>query len=208
MKNLKLLTFLWVILLAGTLVWCKNNSNDIKSEDQPWDLIIEDITWETDAVVNYNDTLVDLAFNCIMSEDNIWNIYDNWVTEIEDIQKAIDGTISECTNAWNSIRELGDWKWDSSLKDWVLNIIEKEIAYYTKFNELLPYLQKEELTEEENEAYDKLFSEVETLDEELSQANDNLISTQEQFAENYWFELESIDEGNEPEGNEPEEITE
>ena len=188
MKKTRFLTLLWVVLISGTLAGCLNNSNN--ESDWTWDFIIEDITWETDAVVNYNDTLVDLAFNCIMSEDNVRNVYDNESTETEDMQKAIDNTIDECTKAWDGINKLWDREWDSSLKDWVLYIIEKEIEYYTKFSELLPYLQKDELTDEESETYNNLFTEVETLDSELSQANENLISIQEEFAKNHWFELE------------------
>lgn len=191
MKKIKLLSLLWIIFLAWSLAGCLNNSNN--ESDWTWDFIIEDTTWETDAVINYNDTLVDLAFNCIMSENNIWNAYDA-SAEVEDMQKAIDKTISDCTNAWKDINQLGDWEWDSSLKDWVLNIIEKEIAYYTKFSELLPFIQKDELTDEESTTYDSLFSEVEALDNELAQANENLIAIQEEFAKNHWFELESQDE--------------
>ena len=191
MKKTRFLTLLWVVLISGTLAGCLNNSNN--ESDWTWDFIIEDTTWETDAVINYNDTLVDLAFNCIMSENNIRNVYDNESTETEDMQKAIDNTIDECTKAWDDINKLWDREWDSSLKDWVLYIIEKEIEYYTKFSELLPYLQKDELTDEESETYNNLFTEVETLDSELSQANENLISIQEEFAKNHWFELESED---------------
>jgi hypothetical protein len=50
---------------------------------------------------------------------------------------------------------------------------------------LLPYLEKEDLTEEEKETYESLFSEVEALDAELSEANENLIRTQEEFAKNH-----------------------
>ena len=193
MKKIRFLTLLWVVLLSGTLTGCINNSNNEPEQNQTGDIIIEDITWETDAVVNYNDTLVDLAFNCIMSEDNVRNVYDDETTGAEDMQKAIINTIDECTKAWDSINKLWDREWDSSLKDWVLYIIEKEIEYYTKFSELLPYLQKDELTDEESETYNNLFTEVETLDSELSQANENLISIQEEFAKNHWFELESED---------------
>lgn len=190
MKKIRFFTLLWVILLSGTLTGCLNNSSNESKQNQTWDIIIEDITEETDAVVNYNDTLVDLAFNCIMSEDNVWNVYDDETTEVEDMQNAINKTIDECTKAWKDINQLGDREWDSSLKDWVIQIIEKEIEYYTKFSEMLPYLQKDELTDEESKAYNTLFSEVETLDNELSQANENLISIQEEFAKNHWFELE------------------
>lgn len=190
MKKIRLLALLWVILIAGSLAGCGGD----KESNNTWDFIIEDITWENDAVINYNDTLVDLASECIISEDNIWNTYDNENSTAEDVIKAIDNTISQCSNAWNKIDDLWDWEWDSSLKDWVLDIIEKEINYYSKFKELLPYLEKEELTEEEKAEYDAIYSEIETLDKELSEANENLMSIQEKFASDYGFELEVVEE--------------
>ena len=190
MKKIRLLALLWVILIAGSLAGCGGD----KESNNTWDFIIEDITWENDAVINYNDTLVDLASECIISEDNIWNTYDNENSTAEDVIKAIDNTISQCSNAWNKIDDLWDWEWDSSLKDWVLDIIEKEINYYSKFKELLPYLEKEELTEEEKAKYDAIYSEIETLDKELSEANENLMTIQEKFASDYGFELEVVEE--------------
>jgi hypothetical protein len=190
MKKIRLLALLWVILVAGSLAGCGGD----KESNNTWDFIIEDITWENDAVINYNDTLVDLASECIISEDNIWNTYDNENSTAEDVIKAIDNTISQCSNAWNKIDDLWDWEWDSSLKDWVLDIIEKEINYYSKFKELLPYLEKEELTEEEKTEYDAIYSEIETLDKELSEANENLMTIQEKFASDYGFELEVVEE--------------
>lgn len=196
MKKIRLLTLLWIILFAGTLAGClnssNNNSNNTEAEPEAtWDFIIEDITWEKDEVISYNDSLVDLASQCIVSEDSVWNVYDDENAWVEDIQDAISKTIAECNTAKENIKKLGDWEWDSSLKDWVLNIIEKEIAYFSKFSELLPYLEIEEPTEEEEDAYNNLFLTIETLDGELSQANDNLITIQEQFAKAHWFELEA-----------------
>jgi hypothetical protein len=74
-----------------------------------------------------------------------------------------------------------------------LNIIGKDIAYYSKFNEILPYIAKEQLTEEENTAYEGLLAEIDVLDRELTEANANLITVQEQFAKNHGYELESAD---------------
>lgn len=190
MKKIRLLSLLWIVLIAGTLAGCWNNEQQTTSNDS-WDFIIEDISWENDAVINYNDELVDMASNCIISEDNIRNTYDDENASIEDIKSAIDSTINVCTEAGKNIETLWDWEWDSSLKDWVLNIIEKYIAYYTKFSEILPYVAQEEVTEEQNEAYQSLLAEIEALDNELSEANNNLITIQEQFASNHWFELET-----------------
>lgn len=183
MKNFKLLTLLWVAFIAGTLAGCWNKDNE-------GDFIIEDITSENEAVINYNDNLVDLASKCLASEDTIWTTYNDANSTTDDIISAINNTISECSNTSDEINKLWDWEGDNSLKSWILDIIEKEINYYTKFSELLPYLEKEDLTDEERADYDVIYAEVETLDKELSDANDNLLVVQEQFAKNHWFELE------------------
>lgn len=192
MKKIRLLSLLWIILFAGTLAGCwgnkEVNSNDTWNNE--WNLVIEDTTSEADAVINYNDTLVDLASQCIISENNIWSSYDN-ESPIEDVQAAINNTINECNTSKENVNKLWDWEWDSSLREWVIAIIDKEIEYYSKFSEILPYLEKEELTEDEKWIYDTIFAEIQTLDGELSQANDNLINVQEQFALNHWFELET-----------------
>lgn len=185
MKKFWILSLLWVILVFWTLAWCWNKQTDTDT----WDIVIEEVNWDTDAIINYNDTLVELASKCVMSEDNIRDAYDS-TSSVEDIQSSITNIINECNNVWESIKNLGDWEWDSSLKDWVLLVIEKEIAYYSKFNGLLPYLQKEKLTEDEKWIYDKIFAEVETLDKELSEASQNLTVIQEDFSNKYGYKLE------------------
>ena len=192
MKKISFLALLWVIVIFGTLAGCGDNKQVNTDEiNGTWDFIIEDVTWEADAVVSYNDKLVDLASSCMVSEDAIWNIYDDETSSIEQIQAAISDTVSVCSSVKEQINDLWDWEWDGNLKDGVLTIIEKEIAYYVKFSELLPYLEKEELSEEEKTIYDSLFAEVESIDKELLEANDNLVSIQEQFAKDHWYELES-----------------
>lgn len=183
MKKIRLLTLLWVVLVAWTLVGCWN-------KDKEWDFIIEDITWQNDAVIEYNDTLVDLTAQCLSAEDEVWSAYKNSDTWISNITNAINNLVNECSTAWEQIKNLWDREWDDSLKNWVLNIIEKEISYYIKFNELLPFIKKEWLTEEESANYNSIYEEIESIDIELSKANEDLSVIQDQFAKNHWFELE------------------
>ncbi|MBR4634202.1 hypothetical protein IKO50_04585 [bacterium] len=49
--------------------------------------------------------MVDLASQCIISENNIWNTYDN-ESPIEDVQAAINNTITECSNAKENVNKL------------------------------------------------------------------------------------------------------
>ena len=186
MKKFRLLTLLWVILFAGTLAGCWNNE---QSDNNWWDVVIEDITGEVDEVINYNDKLVELASQCIISENDVLSVYDN-SSSIEEVQNAINNTIAKCTDISEEINKLWDWKWDSLLKNWVLDVIEKEIAYYTKFSEMIPYMGKDEVSEEEAGKYESLLNEIESLDKELNESNNNLMTIQEQFAQKYGYELE------------------
>ena len=186
MKNLKLLTLLWLVLITWTLAWCWDNNTNTDT-DNSWDLIIEDVTGIHDAVINYNDSLVEIASQCIMSEDAILADYENGS---DGIQTAINNTISECQNSINQINALWDWEGDSSLKDWIINILELDISYFTKFSGLLPYLTSDELTEEEADKYNALVEEINALDQEMEAANYDLVEIQSQFAQNHWYQLE------------------
>jgi len=190
MKKTRLLTLLWVVLLAWSLAWCWNNNTtntNLGSETQWGDLIIEDTTSIHDAVIDYNDALVETASQCILSEDNIPTDFENG---LENIQNAVNNTISQCQNSITEINKLWDWEWDSSLKDWVIKILELDVAYFTKFNEVLPYLVSEELTEEEADKYNTLIEEINAIDQEMQAANDNMVTIQSEFAQNHWFQLE------------------
>ena len=190
MKKTRLLTLLWVVFLAWSLAWCWNNNTtntNLGSETQWGDLIIEDTTSVHDAVIDYNDALVETASQCILSEDNIPTDFENG---LENIQNAVNNTISQCQNSIAEINKLWDWEWDSSLKDWVIKILELDVAYFTKFNEVLPYLVSEELTEEEADKYNTLIEEINAIDEEMQAANDNMVTIQSEFAQNHWFQLE------------------
>jgi hypothetical protein len=189
MKNLKLLTLLWVILFAWTLAWCWNKNTNIEANNS-WDLIIEDATWIYDAVINYNDSLVDIASQCIISEDAILTDYESGS---DDILASINNTISQCQDSINQINTLWDWEWDSSLKDWIVKILELDIAYFWKFKELLPYLASEELSEEDADKYNTLVDEINAIDQEMETANNELISIQEEFAANHGYELQPVE---------------
>lgn len=194
MKNLKLLTLFWIILVSTTLVWCNNDKDE--NVDNSGDFIIEDITWENDKVIDYNDTLVDITTECIISENNIWDTYENLDATTEDVQDAIKNTISECSSTLKEIDKLWDWEWDNSLQNGVKTIIEAYIKYYSKFWELLPYLRtnEESLSDDDKETKNALYEEFQALDKKLDEANDNLTNIQEEFANNHWFKLESIEE--------------
>lgn len=218
MKNIKLLTLLWIILFSCSLVWCKSSKNqtvegeatqntienqetDINKQDDneqnTWeDFIVEDITDKYDAAIKYNDTIVDLASSCILSENSIWDAYSNYENGniwIEDVQQTINNTLNECSNTSEQIRALWDREWDSSLKDSAIAIIEKNITYYSKFSELFPLLWNADLSEEDSENLARISNELDILDNELNEANEHLVKIQEEFAKNHGYELENVE---------------
>lgn len=202
MKNFKMLFLVSIILISWTLIGCSPNNTENNN------IIIEDISTNTNNVIDYNDSLVDLANTCLNSEENIWTAYNDENINITNVQNAINNTLEECTSSINKIESLWNWEWDNSLKDWIIDIIKKHITYYSKFNELLPYIEKREVSEEEKETYESLIAEVENLDSELAKANENLITLQKEFAWNHWFELELEPEINEEINEEVNEVIE
>ena len=190
MKKIRLLTLLWVVVLAWTLTWCWGNKNTNTETNNQWDLIIEDVTPQYDAVIGYNDTLVEIASQCIISENDIPTDYEDG---IENVKAAINNTLTQCQSSIDQISALGDWEGDSSLKDWIIKILELDISYFTKFSELLPYLTSEELPEADAEKYNTLVEEINALDQEMEAANNELISIQETFAANHGYELQPVE---------------
>ena len=193
MKNYKILSLLWVVLLAWTLAGCGNSQTAQPNNWNNWDIIIEEIN--NNDVVSYNDNLVSIAEQCFQSEEGIWVAYQDSETTVEDIQNAINSTTTACRESINNLNTLWGWEGDSSLKDGIVSILEKDIQYYEKFSELLPYVDNtEELTEEQAAAYDSIVAEINSIDDELSVANEELMTIQENFANAHGYELNPSEE--------------
>lgn len=211
MKKFWLLA-LWITLIAWTLAGCWSNKEVNTKENidsaNTW-ASNENITSENN-VVKYNDEIINLARKCTESEDLVWTLYDAYTDDntsfkVEDIQTAINNTIKECNDDFQKVNSIWDWDWDSLLKDWALEFIWKEIEYYQKFSELLPYLTKWPLSEEEMAIHDSLLAEVQAIDEKLWEANENLGPIQKQFSIKYNFELDNDEENDELTVNDDEE---
>lgn len=182
MKKFWLLTLLWIILITSSLAGCENKdtSNTLNSTNT---------SSQYDAVINYNDTIVDLALNCLKTEENIKKAYDE-NSSTENIEATINSTITKCSSAIDNIQKIGDWEWDSSLKEWIIAVLQENLVYYWKLIETLPYIKKRELTEEENEAYKWIISEINNINSKIAEANDRLILIQEEFANKHWYQLD------------------
>jgi hypothetical protein len=93
MKNLKLASLLAVSLFSIFLVGCNNETKN-NNQTNNGDFIIEDITPD-EAVINYNDKLVDLALLCIKEIDTSGNI-----------SESINSIIENCKTSINEINNL------------------------------------------------------------------------------------------------------
>lgn len=182
MKNLKLLTLSWIILISWLLSGCWNNLVNNS----------ENITEKTNKATEYNNSLMNIASRCPTAANTVRDLYEN-NDKIENIEIATENTLSECKNAADQISVIWDLEWDNSLKDWIINILNLYTTYFTKFKEMLSYLEKDNLTKEETEIYENIVQEIKDMDKEMDSQNNNLFNIQKQFAENHWFELENIE---------------
>ena len=191
MKKIRLLSLLWIALLSSTLVACSPFS---KEETNNGDIIIEDI--DNNWVINYNNTLVDLAIQCIENEETIRTIYNSYMSwSTEELSSAINSAISTCNTVIDQINTLWDREWDSSMKNGVLVLIEKYITYYEKISKTLPFLENaENISDEEETQYKAIIDEIKAIDNEIEKANNNIASIQETFAETHNYDLEPTNE--------------
>ena len=186
MKKFGVLLFC-LVLLSWMIVWC--SSKDVS--DDKWDFIIEEI--DTDQIMAYNDSIRDFWLKCFEADESMRDIY-NWYNwwSTDEVKSAIDDTVSECKNSMFQINDLWDIDWDSSLKDWVILLIQKMLERYEKLYETLPFLPllDEWLVEEDSMAYEEIKSELDSLGSEIRDLNKNLSDIQLSFAEAHWYELE------------------
>ena len=184
MKNFRIITLSLGILGICILSGCFSKKTDNN------DFIIEDVTDKYEAVSNYNDTLRELTSECINSQSEILNLYADENESINSIQEAIDNSLNICQDALNQINTLGDREWDSSLKDWIIAVIDIYMEYYTKFSDFLPYSKIDNPTQEEAEAVERIITELNSIESKLWEANEKLTQIQENFANEHGYSLE------------------
>ena len=191
MKKFWILSLLLVVSI--TITWCLNSKKLNTENINTWTSNTESSIWTINDIVDYNNMLKDLATRCTTTENKIIENY-NKNDSNADVRQAINDAIKDCENVKNKINKIWSREWDSSLKDWIIAVVEKEIEYFNKFNELLPYLDKEWLNKEEKIIYDTLLYDAESIDQELNRSIEDLRDIQEEFARNHWFKLETQEE--------------
>lgn len=186
MKKIRLFSLLGIALLSCTLLaGCNKSTNNGDIEIIPID--------NTD-VIAYNDALVDIASQCYTAEEAIWTAYD--AEDGEAMQSAIDSTIAACQNTLEQLQNVEAWEEDSSLKDAIIPVIEKEIQYCDNFHGLVEFLwaDLDNLSEEDAARYEAVVAQFDTILSEIDEVNSNLAAVQETFAAAHGYELEVEEE--------------
>jgi hypothetical protein len=131
-------------------------------------------------VVDYNDKLVDLAETCFTAENLMWDAVDQENYGIAN--DLLTSSIDTCTKAQTDTAAMEGYNEDTDLRNAVDGLLKAEVAYLTKFQEALPYRELEELSDEENAAYEAIEAELDALDEASVAASDSLVAIQETFS--------------------------
>lgn len=207
MKNLKLLTLLWIILITWTLAGCFRNKD---SDEENQNNGIENTAKGNDPLSIYYNSLMDIAAKCIDTEQGVSDTYNNPSSSIIDVKLAINKTLNQCLNASEEIQAQWDREWDFSLSDWILNVLDKTVNYYSKFSEYISYEENTKPTEEDEyiagldnlnedteepavdnsaDILNNISNELDILKEDLNTATNELAVIQEEFANVHWLTL-------------------
>jgi hypothetical protein len=139
-------------------------------------------------VVNYNDKIVDLANKCLTAENLMWSAIEE--ENYGSAKTLYTTSVDTCTSAQADIVALDAYEGDSSLRDAADALLQAEIAYLQKFGDVLTYREYEELTPEQETTYTAIQNELSTIEAEVTVANTNFATVQENFATTYGYELE------------------
>lgn len=189
MKNLKIITLLWIILISWTLIGCdsdKDSNNENPSSNT------ESTTQEISPVETYYNDLMDIASRCLNSEQTISDTYNNPSASTIDVKIAINTTLNQCLNATEEIQTKDGREWNFSLNEWIINVLGRTVEYYSKFSEYLSYEEnggEYAIEDESAPILANVLSELEILKENLDNATNELKATQEEFANLYWLVL-------------------
>lgn len=189
MKNLKIITLLWIILISWTLIGCdsdKDSNNENPSSNT------ESTTQEISPVETYYNDLMDIASRCLNSEQTISDTYNNPSASTIDVKIAINTTLNQCLNATEEIQTKDGREWNFSLNEWIINVLGRTVEYYSKFSEYLSYEEnggEYAIEDESAPILANVLSELEILKENLDNATNELKTTQEEFANLYWLVL-------------------
>ena len=153
-------------------------------------LLILSGCWNSNDVVEYNDSFVALVKECTDSTQDLFKVYQSSDSTLDSISESLDKSIKICENAQERSSKMGDFEKDSSLKDAVVDLLSTEVAYLKKFSSTSRYWNIDNITEEDKVAYDSVVNDLYQSEEILNSKFTALQSTQEAFAAKHWLKLE------------------
>lgn len=162
-KSLWLISLLWIL----TLSWC----------------------WSSLDVVEYNDSLVEIVNECLSANQSLYQTFNSEWMDVDYIAEAIQSNITICQASKEKVVKLWDYDGDSSLKNWVVDLLSADIDYLQKFATTKPY-RNTNVSEEDKIVYNSIVSELSQSQTVLNQQLINLQDIQEGFAAKHWLKLQ------------------
>ena len=162
-KSIWVLALLWILVLS----WCGSSVD----------------------VVEYNDSFVALVKECTDANKALFqNFHADWST-VDSIMETLQNNITICQNSQKKASSLWNYDKDSSLKDWVIDLLSTEVEYLQKFWNTSRYWNIDNITEEDKLAYDGIVGELYQLEPVLNSKFVALQEIQELFAAKHGLKL-------------------
>ena len=154
-----------------------------------WILVLSGCGWSSNAV-EYNDTLVAIVKECTDANQELFQTFQADRSTLDSIGEALQYNIDKCNDAKAKAIELWDYGKDSSLKDGVIDLLNKEVIYLERFWATQRYWNIDNITDEDKSAYDWLVSDLNESQNTLNQQFTDLQAIQEAFAAKNGLKLE------------------
>ena len=163
-KTLWLIALLWVLILS----WC----------------------WDSTNVVEYNDNFVAIVKECTDANQSLFKTFNTDWSSLDSIAQSLQENISICQNSQKKASSMWNYEKDSSLKDAVIDLLSTEVEYLQKFWSTEKYRNIDNITPEEEAAYEEIVRDLYKSETELNAKIISLQETKEAFAAKHWLNLE------------------
>lgn len=163
-KSLWLISLLWILILS----WC----------------------WSSLDVVEYNDNFVALVKECTDANQTLFQTFNADWSAIDSIAASLKENVTICQNSQKKAADMWDYDKDSSLKDAVVDLLFSEVDYLQKFWSTEKYRNIDNITPEDEAAYEDIVRDLYKSETELNAKFISLQEVQEAFAAKHWLKLE------------------
>jgi hypothetical protein len=109
---------------------------------------------------------------------------------LDSIAETLQSNIEICNKAKSKALDLWNFDKDSSLKDAVVDLLSSEVDYLQKFWSTEKYRNIDNITPEDEAAYEDIVRDLYKSETELNAKFISLQEVQEAFAAKHWLKLE------------------